>query len=137
MEYSSLLTPKAIWNIRQNKPSLIAEDLEILGIPKYISYSIMLGRGVFKWLAVRRDLIKLKNLWKDELTNLYHSIANGRIKRGTKEHHKTIGRIEMLERCRAEIRLLCHSERYRAPDFDSGANEFLVRLEKENARNRD
>jgi len=128
MDYLNLLTFNGIWSIEQNKPSLIADDLEQHDIPRHLAYSIMLGRGVFKWFAVRRDLIKLKDAWRDKLTALYCLTSKNEVKKGTKEYYKNQGRIEMLEECRADVRALCHSERFRAPDFDDGANKFLSEL---------
>ena len=60
-----------IWMERQNKPSLVVRDLEPLlapGVRRSVIYESLLRRGVFKWLAVRRDLIRLKNLWKTRVT---------------------------------------------------------------------
>ena len=65
-------TKNNIWEFAQNKPTLIVNDI----IEKYpevnpdFIYDILLKRGVFKWLAVRRDIIKLKNRWKDEIREL-------------------------------------------------------------------
>lgn len=121
LEYREQLTPQAIWSIEQNKPSLVVDDLEAFGVPRSESYAILLARGIFKWLAVRRDLIKLKNIWRDRLTVAYR----------TQEVEKTAyrkGYIAAMEECRKEVRALCHSERFRAPDFDRKANEYLRRL---------
>ena len=109
---------KNIWNFAQNKPSLIVKDItEKYGNvdPDFI-YEVLLRRGVFKWLAVRRDLIRLKNVWRDEVTRL------NRKKTNTEK-----GYLRAIERCRAEVRALCHSDRFRAPDFDKKANEYLTR----------
>jgi hypothetical protein len=110
---------KTIWNFAQNKPTLIVSDI----VKKYPNvnpdfvYEVLLKRGVFKWLAVRRDLIKLKDIWKEEITRLN--------RRKTKEEK---GYYKALLKCRAEVRKLCHSDRFRAPDFDNPANEFLRRI---------
>jgi len=118
LDYENLLDPKSIWGIKQNKPSLVADDLEKYGVPRAVSYSILLARGIFKWLAVRRDLIKLKNIWRDRLTVAYRT-------QETDNTEWRKGYIAALEECRKEVRALCHSERFRAPDFDHKANEFL------------
>jgi len=131
LEYEQYLTRNGIWNIKQNKPTLVANDFEKLGIPKSITYSILLARGVFKWLSARRDLIKLKDLWRDELTCLYRNIENKEIKRGTPEYYQAIGRIKAFEECRSQIRTICHSERWIAPDFDSQAQKFLLSLDND------
>ena len=121
LQYIDLLTPSAIWNIEQNKPSLVADDLEAFDVPRDVTYSILLARGVFKWLAVRRELIKLKNIWRDKLTVSYRAQEND-----STEFRK--GYIAAMEECRKEVRILCHSGRFRAPDFDRKANEYLDRL---------
>ena len=84
--------------------------------PDFI-YEVLLKRGIFKWLAVRRDMIKLKNLWRDEITSL-----------NRKKTAEEKGFYKALLMCRGQIRTLCHSERFRAPDFDSGANQYLKRI---------
>jgi len=118
-------------NKAQNRPIFIARDFqERYGIPIEETFEILLNRGVFKWLAVRRKLFKLKNRWRDRLTKLYRQVET--IKRGTPEHRELVGRIKALEECRKEIWALCHSSRFQAPDNDRHAQEFLRRkLEKE------
>ena len=118
-------------NMKQNRPILIARDFqERYGIPIEETFEILLNRGVFKWLAVRRELIKLKNRWRDRLTTLYRQAET--MKKGTPEHRELVGRIKALEECRKEIRALCHTSRFQAPDNDKHAQEFLRRkLEKE------
>ena len=105
---------KNLWQYKQNRPILIARDLEEYGVPKEVTMEILLKRGVFKWLAVRRELIKLKNRWKDEIRAL---------NRRKTEREK--GYLEALIKCREEIRKLCHSERLQAPDNDRHAIGFI------------
>ena len=117
-------------NMAQNRPVLIARDFqEKYGIPIEETFEILLNRGVFKWLAVRRELIRLKNRWRDRLTKLYRQAET--MKKGTLEHRELVGRIKALEECRKEIRALCHSSRFQAPDNDRHAQEFLRKLKKE------
>ena len=99
---------KNIWNFAQNKPSLVVKDIIALypEVNPDDIYEILLRRGVFKWLSVRRDLIKLKNIWKEEITKLN--------RRKTKEEK---GYYKALIKCRKEIRSFCHSDRWRAPDM--------------------
>lgn len=118
-------TPENIWNYRQNKPSRICRALEQYGVPASISARILMAHGVYKWLAARRDLIRLKNVWRDDLTALYRAIEAGDIKRGSKEHNIAVGRIQELERCRSEVRTICHSERWCTPDHDEAAMQLL------------
>ena len=112
---------KNIWMYAQNKPTLIVKDI----IKKYpdvdpnFVYEVLLTRGVFKWFAVRRDLIKLKNKWCKEI-----------IKLNRKKNVKEKGYYSALNKCRTQVRKLCHSERFRAPDFDRHANRYLNNLEE-------
>ena len=108
-----------LWQYRQNRPILIARDLEQYGVPKEVTMEILLKRGVFKWLAVRRQLIKLKNKWKEEIREL-----------NRKKTEREKGYLEALIKCREEIRRLCHSERLQAPDNDRYAIRFIEALIK-------
>lgn len=118
------LSLKTIWGFAQNKPTLVVRDI----VTKYpdvdpdFVYSVLLQRGVFKWLSVRRDLIKLKEKWKGEVRDLNH-----------KKTQKEKGYHKALIQCRAEVRKLCHSERWAAPDFDRKARRFLKTLTKQKA----
>jgi flagellar motility protein MotE (MotC chaperone) len=149
--------PSNIWQYRQNKPSRIARDLkDICGVPYEISMRILMARGVFKWLAVRRDLIKLKNVWRNEITELHRCLrhtrqfqknsreriksaadyqtvkAEQRYQRSLKELEiRTSERIKTLEHCRAQVRALCHSERWRDVDFDRHTSLWMNTWEQE------
>jgi len=113
------MNPSTIWQEKQNKPTYIVRDLRPYGILPDIVYESLLRRGVFKWLAVRQDLIRLKNTWKDEIRKL-----------NRKKTPWEKGYLSALERCRKDIRELCHSERFRAPDNDVHAQRYLsVRTE--------
>ena len=117
------VTKKNIWLFAQNKPTLVVRDIvgKYPKIPPEFIYDVLLVRGVFKWLAVRRDLIKLKDKWKVVIREL-----NRKKTPYEKGYHAA-----MIE-CRKEIRALCHSERFRAPDFDRHSIKFLKNKEKEN-----
>ena len=112
---------KNIWMYAQNKPTLIVKDI----VDKYpdvdpnFVYEVLLSRGVFKWFSVRRDLIKLKNKWLNEIVKL-----------NKRKSIKEKGYYNALNKCRAQVRKLCHSERFRAPDFDRYANRYLNNLEE-------
>lgn len=124
------LDNKNIWNYAQNKPTLIAKDLEQFGVPRDDTYHILLTRGVFKWFAVRRQLIKLKNAWKSKITFTLLELTAA--KEGDDFYKVAFlkGYLKAYEECRAEVRALCHSERWQAPDFDRHAQEYLKRLER-------
>ena len=118
------VSPENIWQYKQNKPKLIANDLnKLYNIPKNITHKILIARGVYKWLSVRRNLIKLKDVWKTRLTECYLNVNNkpyDPLERAWKR-----GYIKALEECRKEIRLLCHSERWQAPDDDKEAQNII------------
>lgn len=124
--YEHLLTPELIWNIKQNKPSLIADDLQVYGVPPDVTHTVLLARGVYKWLSVRRKLISTKNEWKKVITGTIEQI---KICKSVPDNAYSIGYwrgyLRAYEECRANIRALCHSERWQAPDFDRQANDFL------------
>ena len=122
------LTPTGIWSIRQNKPSLVARDLEELGVPREMTHTILLARGVYKWLAVRRDLIKLKDTWKGRVSNALDAIRQAKAEHNHGDLQYWRGYLKAYEEARGEVRALCHSERWRAPDFDEEAQRFLVSL---------
>jgi hypothetical protein len=130
LDYQEQLTPKLIWSIEQNKPTLIVKDLERYGVPAKVSHSILLARGVYKWLAVRRHIIKLKNTWRERITKTIGELVEAK-----KEHNNSYrigylrGYLKAYEEARAEVRELCHSERWQAPDFDSEAQVFLEAMD--------
>ena len=111
------VTPATIWNFKQNKPSLIVDDIcsKYPEVSRDFVYETLLRRGAFKWFAVRRYLIKYKNKLRslDRLLNI-----------GTKSSNKR-GRHAMLIKIKEDIRKLCHSERYNCPDNDSRAKLWI------------
>jgi len=127
-EYAYLLTPELIWNIKQNKPSLIADDFEKLGIHPEITHDILLARGVYKWLSVRRKLIKTKNTWKDRIKATLADLHSAKFERNDYQVGYLRGYLKAYEECRGEIRALCHSDRWQAPDFDRQAQKHLEAL---------
>lgn len=118
---------KNIWNFKQNKPSLVVKDICLLYplVEEEIIYKILLSRGIFKWLSVRRKLIVLKNIWKSKINKSLEDqrVAKSLYMDNAISYQK--GYRKALEECRAEIRALCHSDRWQAPDFDNKANEWL------------
>ena len=115
-----MVNRKTIWNFAQNKPSLIVKDIteQYPDVNEDFVYEVLLRRGVFKWLSVRRNIIKLKDEMRDEVSRL-----------NRKKNIREKGYYEALLKYRAKIRALCHSDRWVAPDFDRRANEFLGRME--------
>ena len=110
---------KTIWSFKQNKPSLIVKDIceKYPEVNKDFIYEVLLNRGVFKWFSVRRKLIKLKNKWKINITKL-----------NRKKTEQEKGFLKAIEKCRKEVRELCHSDRFIAPDFDKDSNIFLKKI---------
>lgn len=121
-----MITKKNIWHYKQNKPTFIVKDIKekYPQISEDFIYEVLLKRGVFKWLNVRRELIKLKIIWKKELTLLMS-------KQSKKKEFKRSGKIIILNKCKEEIKKLCHSERFVAPDFDREANNYLRKISSE------
>jgi len=119
------LNSKNIWNYKQNKPSLIVNDLKQYNINPEISYKILLTRGVFKWFAVRRCLIKTKNIWKKIITETQNKIMQAKQDQNNKKLWYYKGYLKAYEECRADVRKMCHSERWQAPDFDKKAQQYL------------
>jgi hypothetical protein len=117
--------PENIWNYRQNKPSYVCRDLEALaGVPQGLTARILVARGVTKWLAVRRRLIVLKNAWKEQIRTLHGQQAKAKRDR---DFYYRKGYLAALEQCRAEVRELCHSERWAWPDHDRGFARLLAK----------
>jgi len=122
-----MLTPKSIDQLRQNKPTLIVEDIIKGGVSgdKDYLYETLLCRGVFKWFSVRRKLIKLKDRWKERVTT---SLDYQLLAKVTGRWHRVWywrGYRKALEECRAEIRELCHSPRWQIQDNDPIAARWL------------
>lgn len=130
--YNGMLTKSMIWNIKQNKPSLIADDFEKIGIHRDFTHSVLLARGVYKWLSVRRLLIKTKNNWLIEINKTLSELKiNKRIPNNQYRIGYLRGYLKAYENCRYDVRELCHSERWQAPDFDRESIEFLNKLGNE------
>jgi hypothetical protein len=115
------VTPRTIWHERQNRPSLVVDDLAEYAPPDVV-YTSLLRRGVFKWLAVRRGLIKAKDIWKRRVTQ---SITAQHAAPSPTTRAYLRGYRRALEECRAEVRALCHSDRWQAPDIDRRARRWL------------
>lgn len=122
------VTQDNIWEYKQNKPSLIAKDFaELFGIAETDTYAILLARGVFKWLAVRRDLIKFKDELRKIITKTIAEIHQAKKEKDRDRLMYLRGRLSAIEFCRNTIRDMCHSDRFRAPDNDRGAQKYLDR----------
>ena len=122
------MNKRNIWKYAQNKPTQIVRDLQRYlkeTAPKDIVYITLLKRGVFKWLAVRRQLIKLKNSWKDRVRMSIEYQKEARADKDWAAFYEERGFRRGVEQCRKEVRKLCHSDRWQAPDHDRLAKHFL------------
>lgn len=116
-----MLSKSTIDGEKQNRPTLIVRDLVARGVEAGQVYESLLRRGVFKWLSVRLDLIRLKNKWRVRVTE---SIERQKTLSGPKVNYER-GYRKALEECREEIKQLCHSERWRVPDNDQKAQAWF------------
>lgn len=119
--------PANVWQFAQNKPSLIVGDFaRLFGVPIVDSMRILAARGVCKWLAARRDIIRAKDRWRAQITETLEEIRDAK-KAGDRDRLMRLrGKLEALNACRQEIRRICHSERWRIPDHDRLAKGLLV-----------
>jgi hypothetical protein len=108
--------------VAQNKPTLVVRDLVQWGVPVDAAYSVLLRRGIFKWLACRRDFIRLKEVWKER-----EKVAL-ELQRGTGGGGRMYwkGYRQALRECRGEVRRVCHSKRARVQDDDRHAARWLA-----------
>ncbi len=125
---STKLTPRNIWLERQNKPSYIAKDLSSF-IPIGIIYEVLLKRGVFKWFSVRRNLIKLKDIWKIRIRESLAAQQKAKVEKKWAQFFYLRGYRAGVNECRQEVRGLCHSQRWQCPDFDTEAKSWLDNYE--------
>ncbi len=128
---------KNVWNYKQNKPSLVAKDFaRLYNIPEEDTLKILTARGVCKWLSVRRQLIRLKNEWKTDIKFCHEDLKvwKDKIVPDLPAHEERVyqynygyvrGKLEAFTKCRNEVRELCHSERWQAPDYDKQTKIFL------------
>ena len=123
-----------IWNYPQNKPSLITRDFyDLYGIPQLDSARILMSRGVFKWFAGRRKLLKLKESIKAELKLRYMS-ANEFKKNmestNSKDFYMNKGAIKALEHVLKEIQAIGHAPRWDVQDNDRRSKELKWALDQ-------
>lgn len=139
---------KTIWNEKQNKPSLIVEDIEALSynnlspLTRDNVYETLLRRGAFKAFFVRREAITLKHGMKKKVASLQLEIARYRAMRpeaflkgksprrsyfrGRKEEiDKRRGALKMLEDIVRRLDAILKCQRWIAPDNDRVALKWL------------
>jgi hypothetical protein len=128
---------------KQNKVTYVVDDVIRLIRSKPVEaiteddiYTILLNRGVFKCIAARRELIKIKNdlklevkmllavlkLNKPRLTNLWGSKKNTQVIR---EVAYDKGCLHVIDGYKKHISDICHSDRVRVADNDRRAHVWL------------
>lgn len=140
------MNKQTINQAKQNKPIYIARDLrDLYGVPIEATMEILLKGGVFKWMAVRRDLITLKDEIKHKITETETYKRNCKFNLELNRYCKiplvpnsrelylkyveAKGYQKALEAIQKRIKSLCHSPRWQAPDNDNMAQDFLDRME--------
>lgn len=105
-----------IWSYAQNHPELVVRDLSIeLCLDEFgkdIVRKSLMKRGINKWLAVRRSLIRIKMRWKTHLVFLQQYLFDNKRDLSCAKLNYLRGYRDAMETCRSEVRLLCHSERW-------------------------
>lgn len=118
-----------IANYKQNKPILIARDLnKLYGVPIEDTLKILLARGVFKWLWVREALIEYKDDLKHELTMTIEKSKYAKYKKDWSRHQQLKGKIKTLVEVRKEIRSMCHMDRWCCSCKDKYSLWFIAKL---------
>lgn len=125
---NEVLDRRNIWQERQNRPTLIVRDLAQYVEPGRV-YETLLRRGVFKWLSARRAVIKAKDRWKGAITASIAVQAAAKVARDWSAYHYQRGYRKALEECRADIREICHGDRWDCPDIDQEAVRWLAKQE--------
>ena len=109
------LSPETIWMFKQNRPSLVVRDVCSLPVEKIVPTeveNILLKRGVNKWLRNRREIIKLKNRMKNDITGTLAEMRAARQEKNWHHHQYLRGQLKILMRVREELRTICKSERW-------------------------
>ena len=120
------LTPRTIWNFRQNHPELVVRDLrDYLGLDEAACAfvrRVLLARGVNKWLKVRRDLIAYKKQLKHELKA---TDAERLASKGTPRYRELTERLKLLQRVRGDLKALCMTDRWQVWPHDRPIGDGL------------
>ena len=129
----------SIWQEKQNKPTLVVNDLSSClqsGISDDVIYGSLLRRGIFKWMACRRDIIKTKIqlrhavTFSNEMIHAYRSLPvlsqteKFDMIRAAKINYWR-GYLKGVQFAYMCLVAICHSDRWRAPDNDTKAIKWL------------
>lgn len=121
--------PRNIANYKQNKPILIARDLNRLyGVPIEDTLKILLARGVFKWMWVRETLIDYKDYLKQEITMTIEKSQWAKHKKDWKRHQQLKGKVKALTEIRKDIKSMCHMDRWCCSSKDRYSSWFVLKL---------
>lgn len=118
---------RTIWNFRQNSPELVVRDLrDYLGLNEeqcQFVRTVLLARGINKWLKVRRDIIAYKKQIRNEIKDTEQARA--------KEQPTSLKRKELLVRSktlqsvRCTLKQLCMTDRWQPWPKDKHIKEGI------------
>jgi uncharacterized protein (UPF0335 family) len=118
------VSPRTIWNFQQNNPELVVKDAkEYLNLNDEqceLLRTILLARGVNKWLKVRRDLIAYKKQLKHELKSVGKEAyeikqqmkANGYDEKLYRQYLVDKELHKKLMKIRGDLKALCMTDRW-------------------------
>ena len=112
------ISKKQIWNYNQNLPDLVVDDLiSELNIEDNENnrdkiYSILLKRGVNKWLMVRKLLIRLKKLYQEDIKKCQNDLNEAKRSEDYTRYSNLKIKIRLLYKIREQLKLLCQSPRW-------------------------
>lgn len=124
------VSPKTIWNFRQNHPELVIRDLrEYLGLDEEkleFVRTVMLSRGINKWLKVRRDLIAYKKQLRKEIKQTVGDLEN--TPKFDKKWYLLKERLKILSGVRGTLKGLCMTERWQIWEKDGHIREGIRKM---------
>jgi hypothetical protein len=68
----------------------------------------------------------MKDHWRGEVMRLIGAVKLAKVEGDQRLLGELRGRLKAYEECRQSISALCHSERWRAPDIDGDAWQWLI-----------
>lgn len=130
-DYKDEISPDRLWKVDSELLSYIIHDLEEFGVPNNVVHDILIARGVYKAFSVRRRLIRMQQTIlnriiylkgeRKQITNKHGNSSSTRI-----DYVRIGGEIYACETIYNELRALCHSGRWQAPDNDKEAVDYLL-----------
>ena len=105
---------RTIWNFRQNHPELVIRDLrEYLGLSEEdldFVRTVLLARGINKWLKVRRDLIAYKKQLRHDIKRV--EADRCALPKGHPRRRGLLEKSKALQSVRATLKTLCQTDRW-------------------------